>query len=260
MNISPVTNGSGTSQKSSIVDALKQMKAELTNQLKKVDESSEDAKTKAEKKKQLNEQIAMVDAQIQQAMASEKQKEMQEASEKAAEKAAEEQAEKEKETGVVVSASLNKVLSLRGNMAKYQTQGEVRERLKGEMRVAQSQIDHNFTGGSVKYQLDIITGNSSKLAKVETEMGKTAGELREGVEESVKTGIKEAEKARENKGEKTAEQEKMADNGGQVASVEPPPAEAAAEDSREDGLVAPAAEKDKPGEERKQPKSVDVIV
>lgn len=261
MNIAPVAGSAGTSPKqSSVVEALKQLKADLTNQITKVKESSDDAKTKAEKIKQLNEQIAMVDAQIQQAMAGEKQKELRESMEKAQEKAAEQQAEKAKESGVVIAASLGKVIALQNNMAEYRSLGKVRTQLKGETRVAEGEMELSAaSGGSIKYQLGVIAGNTSKLAKVENEMGKTAGEIRAGVEDSVKAGTKEAEKSRENNDDKTDKQEDKTPADG-AAGTEGKP-QAGGTVTLADQAGGPGDETGKKDEERQhQPGSVDVVV
>lgn len=265
MNVSPVAGSTGSAAKQNgAVEALQQLKAQLTNQLKKVNESTEDAKTKAAKIKQLNEEIAAVDAQIQQAVAGEKQKELQEAVTKAQEKAAEQQAEKEEASGVVISASLGKVMAIGRNMAEYQSLGRVRTQLLGEKRVAQGELELSAaSGGSIEYQLDVIASNTSRLAKVEHEMGKAAGTIREGIEASVKAGTKEAEKARDNKEKAQEETTAGSAAGGEAEATGR--AQGAAADAQAGGPALPADEADKKdGSDKKdnerKPKSIDVMV
>jgi hypothetical protein len=204
MNITAVSNQVAAGQKSNgAVEALQKLKTQLTNQMKEVNESKSDPKTKAEKVKQLTEQVAEVDAQIQQAMLVEKQKEAQEAQEKAAQKTEEEKAKEETDSGaegVVLSTSLNKLIAISGRRADYQNQGKVRTKLKGEIAVADTEMKLSLrSGGSVKYQLSVINDNTGKLSKVEQDMGKVANEIKKGLAQSVKVGIKEAEARREGK-------------------------------------------------------------
>lgn len=210
MKIPGATSGvSATGKSDSTVEWLQKQRSQLVDQLQKVKESKADAKTKQEKIKELTERIAQLDSQIQQAEIASRQKELREVQEKSAEKAEEEklkqQAEQGEDTGVVLAPSLDKVINLQKNMREYRNLGAVRNKLKGEMQVAQSQIDHASARSSIKYQADVIANNTTQLDVVEQKMAKTAGEVRKGVKRSAELGAQEAEIARKHKDQETEE-------------------------------------------------------
>lgn len=199
MNISKVTSSStvpNNKTTNSIVNALEKQKAEIVNQIEKVKGSKEDSKTKAEKIKQLNEQLAEIDKQIMQAKIDEKQKKLEEAQAKNAEKAELEKYSKENEesNGVIISASLNKVLLANKNFSEYKNLHSVRLKLKTEMNTAQSEIEHPHNGGSIKYQLGVVAKVGPKISNIEARMAEKGQEIHKNIEKSVKLGMQKAEK------------------------------------------------------------------
>lgn len=161
------------SNSNSAVEALEKVKTQLQDQLKQVNESKDDAKTKAEKIKTINEQIAQIDQQIQQAKLEAQQEKVQEAAAKSAAQMAKKQQEADPNgTGVVVAASLSQLVFASNKTTQLHSLNQVQSQLSGQINVSEMEIKQNAsTGGSSTYQLSRISNNSSQLAKTNQMIG-----------------------------------------------------------------------------------------
>lgn len=205
MNISkvaPSSNMVSSSNSSSVLGGLEKQKMELSKQIEKVQEGTGDSKNKAETIKGINDQIVELDKQIQQAKIDEQQKEMEKNRQKNAEKAVQEKYDKaddsEKE-GVVLSASLNNLLVANHSNNQVKEMGIVKTKLQGEINIAQGQIKHASSGGSTQYQMDVVSKKGNTLSELEGKIGKKMAQVNKDIDQSVKTGIDEAEGERINK-------------------------------------------------------------
>lgn len=185
----------------SIVGELQKQKMELGKQIEKVKEGTGDNKTKAERIKVINDQIEELNKQMQQVQIEEQQKELEKSQQKNAEKAEQEKYDKadatEKE-GVVLSASLNFLLSAKNGHSELKEMSRVRTKLIGEMHVAESKIK-NSKGGDVRYSMGVVSKNEEKISQIKDKMAKDVGGIQKDIDKSVKVGINEAEKERAKK-------------------------------------------------------------
>ena len=217
MNLSKVSSSNTvvTNVKSnSLVNELQKQKMELTKQLANINAGKEDAKTKAEKIKNIKEQIAELDKQIMQAQIAEKQKELEEMQQKNAEKRQIEQyedADDDKKEGIVLSESLNQLLAANHTRSEYKKMNAVRTKMVGEVRVAESEIKHSLPGGSIKHQMEVISDNGSKISDLADKMAKKMENINKKLESARKIGehgadndsIDKADATNENKEEKS---------------------------------------------------------
>ncbi|MDF2572581.1 MAG: hypothetical protein K0R55_4185 [Sporomusa sp.] len=204
MNISSISasnNLTPNTKTSSIVNSLQKQKMDLSKQLEEVKASDKDSKSKAEMINQITAQIAELDQQIVQARIEERQKEMEAAQEKRAEREAlkkyENEEDQQTKAGVVLSASLGKLLSANNGCSEYVKMHEVYGRLKGEMNTAQSEIKNSHNGGSIKYQMSVVEKKSTRISALAANIAEKVDEIQKDIDLSVKVGKKEAEKVRE---------------------------------------------------------------
>lgn len=227
MNISKVAQSNtvavNTSTPHSIVGELQKQKMELTKQIETVKGSNEDAKAKAEKIKTINAQIEELNKQIQEAQMEEQKKEMEKAQQQNAAKAAQQKydnADESEKTGVVLSASLNNLLSAKMDNSDLKDMNRIRVKLRGEMNIGQSEIKQSAqNGGDTRYQMDAVSKKGSQLAKVASDMEKKIGEIDKHIDEAVKVGIDEAERERGKQQDNVDEKDKN-DTGAPVSGQE----------------------------------------
>ncbi|WP_371363236.1 hypothetical protein SRRS_41780 [Sporomusa rhizae] len=227
MNISKAsasTNMAVSGKCDSLVASLQKQKEHVQKQIETVRASEQDPKTKTKTIAELNAQIAEIDQQIMKAQTDARKREMEEAQEKAAAKEAMKKSEQEKEDenqGVILSSSLNKLLSVNKCSSEFNSLHAVRNKLIGEKNVAQAEINIGHRGGSTKYQSDVVSSTDGKLAKIARDMGEKADEIQRDLKNSVKTGIHDAEKSRENKNKVKKDQEEnpeVPNNSDKIAS------------------------------------------
>lgn len=204
LKVAASSNISTNNQENSAVNALEKQKMQLSQQIEAVKNSKEDSKTKAAKIKDLTAQMTELDKEIMQAKMQAKEQELQEAQEKNAEKLASSTSnnaqDDEYKEGVIVSASLNKILTANQNFAEYKNLHNLDTKLKGETNVAQMEIKLSAgrAGGSVKYQTDLVAENESKSSGIEMSMGKKLQASQKDIKASARLGIKAAENSRKN--------------------------------------------------------------
>lgn len=227
MNISKAsasTNMAVSGKYDSLVASLQKQKELVQKQIETVRASEQDPKTKTQTIGELNAQIADIDQQIMKAQTDARKKEMEEAQEKAAAKEEMKKSEQEKEEenqGVILSPSLNKLLSVNKCSSEFNTLHAVRNKLIGEKNVAQGEIAIGHRSGSTKYQLDVIGSVDGKIAKIARDMGEKADKIQRNLEKSAKSGIQDAEKSRENKSKVKKDQEEnpeVPNNSDKIAS------------------------------------------
>lgn len=241
-NGNSVGSANTTRQHNSVVDSLERRKTELQNDLKEVNASKLDSKTKAAKVKEINEQIAAIEQQIQQAKVQEQQEKMQEAMAKSAEKEAEKQKEQGQDSGgVVLAASLSQMVYASGQNSNLKTLSQVRTKLKGEINVANSQMKNSATGASNTYQMAAISDASGQIAQVEQKMA-TAVKNTLKMQRAVQKG---QEKAAEKAGSDVTKTQEAENKTDETAVVNEPAVQGAQEDQDKD---------------KQQRKSVDITV
>lgn len=160
---------SASQSNNSAVDHLQAMKVELQKQIKQINASKDDSKTKAEKIKAVNEQIVTIDQQIQQAKMEEQQAKVQEAIAKNAEQTAQKQQEENPNAaGVVMSATLSQLVFTSNQNQQISTLSKVRTNLIGESNIAEAEMKQNAAlhGGST-FQLTEISTDYSQIAQTE---------------------------------------------------------------------------------------------
>lgn len=215
MNISKTstsTNMTVSGNCDSLVASLQKQKEHVQKQIETVRASEQDPKTKTKTIAELNAQIVEIDQQIVKAQTDARKKEIEEAQEKAAAKEAIKKSEQEKEDenqGVILSPSLNKLLSVNKCSSEFNSLHAVRNKLIGEKNVAQAEINIGHRGGSTKYQSDVVSSIDGKLTKIARDMGEKADEIQRDLKKSVKAGIQDAEKSRENKNKVKKDQEEI---------------------------------------------------
>ena len=125
-------------------------------------------------------------------------------------KTEQQQREQNKDSGgVILSASLNQLVSVSSQGSTLKNLDNVRTKLKREIATANTQIHTATSGSSTTYQMDTIVGNTAHLSNVELNIAKTGNEINKGIKKSIRAGTQEAEKSREAKNkqaEKPAEQ------------------------------------------------------
>lgn len=205
MNTSNVASSSTmvvSSKSNGRVAELQKQRMQLTKQIEKTNASTGDAKTKAETVKGINDKIAELDKQIQQAQIEEQQKMREKIQQKNAEKTEQQQynnADESEKNGVLLSASLNDLLAAKSNHKQVNTMSQIRTKLQGEINVAEGQVKHGVGGSSIKSQTDVISKDGDALSGLDGKIGKKIREVKKHIDQSLKTGIAEAEKAQENK-------------------------------------------------------------
>ena len=204
-----------TSQSNSngAVEALEKVKMQLQDQLKQVNESKDDAKTKAEKIKAINEQLAQIDQQIQQAKLEAQQEKVQEAAAKnAAQAAKKQQTEESGDTGVVIAASLSQLVFASSKSTQLQSLNRVQNQLNGQINIAEMEIKQNAaTGGSSTYQLNSIAENASQVAKTNQMIGSSIKSVQKATK-AVDAAVQDAADATTTVKNKTSEEDEKTDD------------------------------------------------
>ena len=256
------SNISTTTHSNSAVNALEKQKMQLSKQIEAVKNSKEDSKIKEEKIKELTEQMTELDKEILQAKIEEKDQELQAAQEKNAEKAAtstDAGQDDEYKDGVIVSASLNKLVAANYNFSEYKQLHSLNEKIKGENRVAQSEMkqSNSRAGGSVKYQMNLIANNDAQINGIEYSMGKKVKALQKDIKQAIKLNVISAQKSRNSDETAKIGEEKSNNDNSPIADADEDSTETVTANNDGDKVV-PKEEKDK--EIKSEHKSINLVV
>lgn len=185
-----------TTKKSSIREVYMKRKEMLYKRIENINKGKDDDKTKQEKVKGIQAQIAELDKQMVQAEVAEQKKKIEEEKKNAEEKAEkneQQKVENQSTNGVIVSDSMNNLISANHNLKDYKDLKKLRTDIKGKMNVAQEEINSNNGRGSVKYQVNEIGQGTSALYGIAQQMSDKAYDVKGNVNKAVRDGIKQKE-------------------------------------------------------------------
>lgn len=161
-------------QQNSAIASLQKFKESLQHQIKLIQDSKDDPKTKQEKIKEIQAQIQQIDQEIAQLQAEEKRKQTEQMAAKANSSA---NNNNENSKSFVLSSQLTDLLSSNGAMSGIKTLANIKKNFENQKNTAATEMKNSVGLTSNTTQINTIVDATGRITGLTADLGRKMGEV-----------------------------------------------------------------------------------